>query len=122
DRTTAVLFGDGAGAMIIENTDEEKLAYFYSSSKSDEENTLCVDDFIEMDGKKVYQFAVKIIPESIDRILNDAQLSLDDIDMIIPHQANIRIIETAAKLFNCDLSKFFVNIDKYGNTSAASVI
>lgn len=122
DRTTAVLFGDGAGAMIIENTDENKPAYFYSSSKSDVEDTLMVDKFIKMDGKKVYQFAVKIIPDSIKRVLDDSQLNLHEIDKIIPHQANMRIIETAAKLLECDLAKFFVNIEKYGNTSAASVI
>lgn len=122
DRTTAVLFGDGAGAMIIENTSEVKPAYFYSSSKSDLEKILNVDKHINMDGKRVYQFAVKIIPDSINRILEYSNLSLNDINMIIPHQANIRIIETAAKLLECSLDKFFVNIQDYGNTSAASVI
>lgn len=122
DRTTAVLFGDGAGAMVIENTNEDKPAYFYSSSKSDLENALSVDEYIKMDGKKVYQFAVKIIPDSIKRVLDDSQLDIHEINKIIPHQANMRIIETAAKLLECDLDKFFVNIEKYGNTSAASVI
>jgi 3-oxoacyl-[acyl-carrier-protein] synthase-3 len=122
DRSTAVLFGDGAGAMIIENTDEDKPAHFYSGASADNELSLTVNDHIAMDGKKVYQFAVKIIPESIQEVLTDANLGIDQINKIIPHQANIRIIETAAKLLESNMDKFFINIDKYGNTSAASVI
>ena len=122
DRSTAVLFGDGAGAMIIESTNEDKPAHFYSAASSDKDLSLTVDENISMDGKKVYQFAVKIIPESIQVVLDDANLGINQINKIIPHQANIRIIETAAKLLESDMDKFFINIDKYGNTSAASVI
>lgn len=121
DRNTCVLFGDGAGAMILEKTDLVKPAYFYTSSEGDLENRIIVRDYIEMEGQKVYQFATKIIPTSILKVLEKSNHSIEDIDMIIPHQANIRIIEKAANFLRTDISKFFLNIENYGNTSAASV-
>lgn len=121
DRNTCVLFGDGAGALIIEKTDLEKPAYFYTSSEGDLENRIIVRDYIEMEGQKVYQFATKIIPTSILKVLEKANLSIEDIDMVIPHQANIRIIEKAASFLEVSMNKFYVNIKNYGNTSAASV-
>lgn len=121
DRNTCVLFGDGAGAIILEKTDLSKPAYFYTSSEGDLENKIIVREYIEMEGQKVYQFATKIIPTSILRVLEKSQHSLEDIDVIIPHQANIRILEKAASFLKTDISKFFINIENYGNTSAASV-
>lgn len=121
DRNTCVLFGDAAGAVILESTTEKKDAYFYTASSGDTEGLLTVDHFIHMDGRKVYQFAVKAMETSILKVLEDCNLSIDDIDMIIPHQANTRIIETCAKAMNVEMDQFFINIEKYGNTSAASV-
>lgn len=122
DRNTCVLFGDGAGAMIIENTKEKKDAYFFTASTGDDELVLTVNGKIKMDGRKVYQFATKAIETSINKVLNDCSLTLNDIDKIISHQANIRILETSAKQLDVSMDKFFVNIEDYGNTSSASVI
>jgi 3-oxoacyl-[acyl-carrier-protein] synthase-3 len=121
DRNTCVLFGDGSGAVILENTDETKPAYFYTSSKGDLDKIILVVQKIAMEGKKVYQFATKAIENSVNKVLNDCGLTKDDIEKVIPHQANLRIIEKAAELLTIDMSKFFINIDKYGNTSAASI-
>lgn len=121
DRNTCVLFGDGAGAMIIENTEEVKPAYFYTSSKGDLEDVIIVDPLIRMEGRKVYNFATKILDKSVTKVLDDTNTSLDEIDMLIPHQANARIIESAAKSLNLSMDKVFMNINKYGNTSSASV-
>lgn len=121
DRNTCVLFGDGAGAFIIENTSEDKPAYFYASSKGDLEEVIIVDPLIRMEGRKVYHFATKILERSVLEVLDKSNTSIDEIAMLIPHQANARIIESAAKNLNIDLEKVFINIDKYGNTSSASI-
>lgn len=122
DRNTCVLFGDGAGAMILEDTEEVKPAMFYTSSKGDTENCLTVSRYLKMDGPKVYQFAIKAVEESILKILNFTKLTIDQFSKIIPHQANIRIIQSASKTLNIPMDKFFINIEEYGNTSAASII
>jgi 3-oxoacyl-[acyl-carrier-protein] synthase-3 len=119
DRNTCVLFGDGAGAMIIEPGDQD--AFFYNAAKPDMNDTLTVVDKIRMDGKKVYQFAVDIMEKSIYRILDDAKMTMDDIDIIIPHQANERIIQSVAKSSGIPMDKFMLNLSEYGNTSAASI-
>jgi len=75
-----------------------------------------------MDGKKVYAFAVKAVEESINKILKTAKLKQEDIDIFIPHQANIRIIQSVSKSMEIPMEKFFINIRDYGNTSAASII
>ncbi|HHU56322.1 MAG TPA: ketoacyl-ACP synthase III [Acholeplasmataceae bacterium] len=121
DRNTCVLFGDGAGAMIIENSNNNP-AYFYTSSSGDLQNYLYLKDKIKLNGPKVYEFAITIIPHTIKTLLKNTKTSIDDIDMIIPHQANYRIINAAANSLNISNDKFYVNIRNYGNTSAASVI
>mgnify|MGYP001072321099 CR=1 FL=1 len=122
DRNTCILFGDGAGALIIEPSDQENQhAYFYNAAKADELDSLTVKKHIKMDGRKVFLFAVDIMQKSIQKMLDDAQLTIDDIDMIIPHQANIRIIQAVSKGMNIPMEKFLVNIQSYGNTSAASI-
>lgn len=123
DRNTCILFGDGAGAVLVtyDETKTTDKSYFYSASKPDLDNTLTVKDVISMDGRKVYQFAVDAMEKSIDRILNDAGYSLDDITQVIPHQANERIISAVAKNMKLPPEKVFVNIASYGNTSAASI-
>ncbi|HEY8363949.1 MAG TPA: beta-ketoacyl-ACP synthase III [Haloplasmataceae bacterium] len=121
DRNTCVLFGDGAGCLILENTEEDKSAYVYTTSQGELEKALYVDRYVHMDGKKVYQFALGAMEDGIKKVLNAANLTLDDISKIIPHQANIRIIQSVAKSLNLDIDKFYINIDKYGNTSAASI-
>ena len=73
------------------------------------------------DGKEVYKFAVGIMPLAVEKVLEKAGVSVDDIDMFIPHQANIRIIQTAASKLGVPMEKFSLNIDKFGNTSSASI-
>ncbi|MDD2574968.1 MAG: ketoacyl-ACP synthase III [Acholeplasmataceae bacterium] len=121
DRNTCVLFGDGAGAVVIDYDDTVKPSYFYNGAKPDTNDTLLVKKYIEMEGKKVYVFAVDIIQKSIIEVLKQANLTLNDIDNIIPHQANERIIQSVAKSLNIPMNKFSMNIESYGNTSAASI-
>lgn len=121
DRNTCILFGDGAGAVVIEKGTKEDIGYFYSASKADMSHTLDVGQFIKMDGRKVFLFAVDIVEKSIRKVLEQAQMTLDDIDHIIPHQANKRIIQSVAKSMEVPMSFFEMNIEKYGNTSAASI-
>jgi len=121
DRNTCVLFGDGAGALLIEYDKLAKPAYFYNGAKPDMNDILTVKKHIQMDGKRVYVFAVDIIQKSILEVLKYSNLSLEDIDRIIPHQANERIIQSVSKSLNLSMDKFSMNIENYGNTSAASI-
>jgi 3-oxoacyl-[acyl-carrier-protein] synthase-3 len=121
DRNTCILFGDGAGAVVIEKGTKQDMGYFYSASKADMTHTLDVGKYISMDGRKVFLFAVDIVEKSIRKVLDDAQMTLDDIDHIIPHQANKRIIQAVAKSMDIPIDLFEMNIQKYGNTSAASI-
>jgi len=121
DRNTCVLFGDGAGAMIIERGDASTGATFLNKSLYDTEGSLTVTDAIRMDGRKVYQFATSAMAGAIREILETTSLSKEDISMVVSHQANIRIIESVAKTMGFPMSLFPTNIDMYGNTSAASI-
>lgn len=134
DRSTCVLFGDGAGAIILEATNDK--GSFYAMSKTDSNNILYAnairandlfldnnskDYHLRMDGKKVYLFAIDAISDAINSVLRISNLNLSDIDLFIPHQANERIIMSVCKHLNLDFNKFYLNLDKYGNTSAASI-
>lgn len=132
DRNTCILFGDGAGGVILTASDEtyaEKLhsrgARPITLSHQPVINPFCQNkhemDYIKMDGREVFKFAVKSVSENIEELLEKANLTLDDIDCIVPHQANGRIIEGIAKKLKVDLSKFYVNTQNYGNTSSASI-
>lgn len=122
DRSTCILFGDGAGAVILEKSnDETDKVYFYNGSKGDDKGILWIDQKVKMDGKEVYKFAVDIMPKAIQKVLEMSPYKLEDIDLIVPHQANIRIIQSVAKDMNLSMDKFLVNIDEYGNTSSASI-
>jgi len=121
DRNTCVLFGDGAGALLLERGDQSTPWNFFTASKGDLDNILYVDNYVHMEGQKVYQFATRAIDSAVRLLLDYDQTAVEDIDMIIPHQANYRIIQSAAKSLNLDINRFFVNLHKYGNTSAASI-
>ncbi|HKL61238.1 MAG TPA: beta-ketoacyl-ACP synthase III [Acholeplasma sp.] len=122
DRNTCVLFGDGAGASIIERSnDAADEVFFVNNSRPDKVDALTVDKYIKMDGKKVYQFAVEVLSKQIKAVLEKANLTISDIDMIISHQANMRIIKSVSNSLEISMDKFLMNIDKYGNTSAASI-
>jgi 3-oxoacyl-[acyl-carrier-protein] synthase-3 len=77
--------------------------------------------FLRMNGREVFKFATRILPQSATKVVQNAGLSLDDIDLIIPHQANARIIDLAIRNMGVDPAKMFINVNKYGNTSAASI-
>lgn len=133
DRNTCVLFGDGAGAIVVEK--DGKNEEFYTCSFGNDKdlvaenvemnfemkNKVLKSGFLKMNGKEIFKFAINVIEKSIDNILDRTNLKLEDIKLIIPHQANQRIISNVAKKLNVDNDKFFVNLEKYGNTSAASV-
>jgi 3-oxoacyl-[acyl-carrier-protein] synthase III len=142
DRGTCVLFADGAGAAVVTPGDKEGILACYSGSDGTKGWTLTVDGVpvrnpfvkgnpgpmydlsnstIKMDGKEMFKFAVGIMIKSVDELLKISGLNIEDIKYVIPHQANYRIIESTAKRLGVDIGKFFINIDKYGNTSAASV-
>jgi len=122
DRTTCVLFGDGAGAAVVRlNADRPYAADF--GARGD----VCVlyaggeDPFLHMDGQGVFRFAVDIIPRCIHAVLGKAGLTLADVQHVVCHQANSRIIDFAVKRLGEDPEKFYQNMQRYGNTSAASI-
>ncbi len=139
DRRTCVLFGDGAGAMVIgEGNGSFEIVAESMISNGDKGDILTLeavpfgnmlksrpqdmpDFYMYMDGQEVFKFAVKVITDQVKKVVENGKLKLEDIDHIVPHQANVRIIETAAKMLKIDVDKFFVNLHKYGNTSSASV-
>ena len=135
DRNTCVLFGDGAGAVIMRPGEKSHMA-FYADSAGDSSGTLqatgpmlhpalenCQRTFgyLHMDGKEVFRFAVKAIEDSIHHVLEGTGVTPEEIDLIIPHQANIRIISYVARKMGLPMEKFFINLDTFGNTSAASI-
>jgi 3-oxoacyl-[acyl-carrier-protein] synthase-3 len=139
DRTTAVLFGDGAGATLVRPTSGGRgiLASYMRSDGSLAEllyrpgggaahppdEALLKDHsyFIKMAGREVFKAAVLSMADACDKVLERAHLTPEQVDLLIPHQANIRIIEATAKHAGIPMDKVFVNVDRYGNTSAASV-
>ncbi len=140
DRKSCILFGDGAGAMVLERGDTKDSGILYSTLHSDGdcwEALNCqaygsrhpaktpLDDpkkiFMQINGRQVYQQAIRRIVETVTNCLEHCNLTMDDISMMISHQMNARIIESASKRLNIPREKVFVNINEYGNTSAASV-
>jgi len=121
DRNTCVLFADGAGCALV----EEGFGVFNSILGVEKAGAdkLFIDEksYINMDGRSVYNFAVKSIVETIRKLVEKNNIELADIDHIISHQANIRILKAAAKRLKIDEKKFFSNVDKVANTSAASI-
>lgn len=118
DRGTCVLFGDGAGAIIAENSDN--LYHSILKARGNKEILNC-DKYIEMDGSGVFRFAVGVVPKVINELLANANLDIDDIDQIICHQANQRIIGHISKKMKVPMDKLYMNLQNYGNTSSASI-
>lgn len=137
DRSTCILFGDGAGAAVLKRTEEPGIikSYLKSEGKKGDALTIGAADFntpfskesverdrhIYMNGGDVLKFAVNALADSVNKVLDETGLSMDDIKYIVPHQANVRIIQSAAKKLHTDLDKFYINLERYGNTSSASV-
>jgi 3-oxoacyl-[acyl-carrier-protein] synthase-3 len=139
DRTTCVIFGDGAGAVIIEPTEEDRgiisvhinsdgnmweLLYMpgggsrYPASIDSIEKKL---HYIKMKGNEVFKFAIRTLEDLVIKTLNENKLDSSELSLLIPHQANMRIIQATADRVKIPLDKVIINIDKYGNTSAASI-
>jgi len=138
DRSTCVLFGDGASAVVLSNSDSKNsfIATYLATDGTKGDMLKCIatpvsntyvkadkesKSVITMDGGDVFKFAVKAVVDNIKKILEASSCSMEDIKYIIPHQANIRIIEFAAKLLKVSDDKFYCNLHKYGNTSAATI-
>ncbi len=139
DRSTCILFGDGAGAFVLQASDKPGgvlSAVMHSDGSGADSLTLLgggarypateatLHDgkhFVQMDGKAVFRFATRVMGSATKEALEIAGLTTADVDLIIPHQANFRIIETAAKYLKMPLDKFMINVDRYGNTSTASI-
>lgn len=124
DRSSCVLFGDGAGAALI--TIDSSVFFHRALSKGDDQALWCMGvgndgARLHMNGKDVFRFAVTVVPEEIDAILSEAKLSMEDIDYVVCHQANARIIAHVCKKYPGHEQKFYRNIEKYANTSAASI-
>ena len=124
DRSTCILFGDGAGAAILAESDN--IYYQRCWSRGNNELIACKgvgeeSSYITMNGQEVFRFAVTVLNQAVSQILTDAGLTMDDIDYCVCHQANSRIIQHVAKRFKGHEDKFYVNIERYGNTSAASI-
>jgi 3-oxoacyl-[acyl-carrier-protein] synthase-3 len=122
DRGTCILFGDGAGAVVVK---AEEQGYCYMAAHSDgtkgEALVGSTKSFLKMNGQEVFKFAVRKVPELILELTGEAGIRPEEIDHIVLHQANQRIIEAVARRLNLKDSKFPVNLDKYANTSAASI-
>ena len=132
DRGTAVLFGDGAGAVVLKADTRPGILGSVLHADGSYANILSVpgnvcggkivgSPFVQMDGQAVFKFAVKVLDEAARETLSQCGLTVADIDWLIPHQANVRILEATAKKLGLDRSKLVVTVDRHANTSAASV-
>ncbi len=141
DRSSCILFGDGAGAVLVEAVDDSDVSGMISFAQGSDgakgmvlscrdrliKNPLYTekdeeeDFYVQMDGQAVYRFATRQVPDCIVDALEKVDMSVDDIDLFVLHQANARIIEAAAKRLRADLSKFPMNIDRTGNMSSATI-
>ena len=140
DRNTCILFGDGAGAVVLSASDEEGGGMRDLELTTDADGAYMIwlpsggarspasgqtlargEHFVRMEGKETYRYATKTMASSALKAIERAGWQPDEIDLFIPHQANVRIIESVAKGLGLPMEKMFVNVDRYGNTSAASV-
>lgn len=140
DRQTCVLFGDGAGAVLLEATEEEEIGFQDSFLRTDGKGlpflhlkaggSVCpashftVDHhlhYIYQEGRNVYRYAVTDMGDDLEEIMKRNELTADDIRWVVPHEANLRIIEAVAKRTELPLEKVIINIDRYGNTSSATI-
>lgn len=136
DRSTSVLFGDGAGGVLLEATETKhflaeslntdgsrglsltsaKVGLFSPFSEKEED-----DKFLKMDGRAIFDFAIRDVAKSIKALIETSEVSAEDLDYLLLHQANIRILDKVARKMSIDRDKFLANIMEYGNTSAASI-
>ena len=132
DRSTLVLFGDGAGAVVLEHVDEGGFLGFELGADGGGGENLWLpgsgsryfedgDKLVKMNGREVFKFATRVMVSSAQKVLDECGLTVDDIDVYVPHQANKRIIDHAAGKLGIPEEKVVVNVDRYGNTSSGSI-
>jgi 3-oxoacyl-[acyl-carrier-protein] synthase-3 len=135
DRSTAILFGDGAGAVVLEASDEPGILSTHLHADGSYEHLLTVDAgisqgyekvqagraYVQMQGNEVFKMAVNTLGRIVDETLAANNMDKSDVDWLIPHQANIRIIQATAKKLKMSMDRVVVTVDEHGNTSAASV-
>jgi 3-oxoacyl-[acyl-carrier-protein] synthase-3 len=132
DRSTLVLFGDGAGAVVMEQVESGGFLGFELGADGGGGDTLWLpgsgsrkfeepDRFVKMNGREVFKFATRVMVTSAQAILEECGKTMEDVDVYVPHQANIRIIDHAARKLGVPREKIVVNVDRYGNTSSGSI-
>ncbi|HKT44728.1 MAG TPA: beta-ketoacyl-ACP synthase III [Gaiellaceae bacterium] len=132
DRSTLVLFGDGAGAVVLEAVPQEGFLGFELGADGAGGASLWLpgsgsrvfedpDRFVKMNGREVFKFATRILVQSAEDVLAQCDLTIDDVDLYIPHQANVRIIEHATRKLGVPSDRVVINVDRYGNTSSGSI-
>ncbi len=132
DRSTLVLFGDGAGAVVMEPVEHGGFLGFELGADGGGGEALWLpgsgsrhfedpESFVKMNGREVYKFATRVLVSSAQKLLDEVGMTVDDVDVYVPHQANIRIIDHAAKKLGFPPEKVVVNVQKYGNTSSGSI-
>jgi len=139
DRTTCVLFGDGAGAAVVQRSDDERgilSSHHRSDGKladllyrpaggaaipMDADVLARGDHLVHMAGREIFKNAVRSMAEGAQQAMKKAGLKSDDVDLLVPHQANIRIIEATAKYARVPMDEVYVNVDRYGNMSSATI-
>jgi 3-oxoacyl-[acyl-carrier-protein] synthase III len=132
DRSTLVLFGDGAGAVVLEAASEQGFIGFELGADGGGGSSLWLpgsgsrvfehpERFVKMNGREVFKFATRILVQSAEDILAQCDVTIDDVDLYIPHQANVRIIEHATRKLGVPSDRVVINVDRYGNTSSGSI-
>jgi len=132
DRSTLVLFGDGAGAVVVEPVDHGGFLGFELGADGGGGMHLWLpgsgtrhfddaDRYVKMNGREVFKFATRVLVSSAEALLDECGMTVEDVDVYVPHQANIRIIDHAAKKLEIPEEKIVVNVDRFGNTSSGSI-
>jgi len=132
DRSTVVLFGDGAGAVVLERSEEDGFLAFELGADGAGGEHLWLpgsgsrrfedpDSFVKMNGREVFKFATRILVQSAEAVLDRYGATVDDVDVYVPHQANVRIIDHATKKLGIPSERVVINVDRYGNTSSGSI-
>jgi 3-oxoacyl-[acyl-carrier-protein] synthase-3 len=138
DRSTCVLFGDGAGAVVLQKVSEGGFLGFElgadgaggpelympaggSRAPASAETVAGRQHYAKMNGREVFKFATRILVDSAERVLHECEVQVDDVDVYVPHQANVRIIDYARKKLGIPEEKTVLNVDRYGNTSSGSI-
>ena len=132
DRSTVVLFGDGAGAVVLERSEAAGFLVFELGADGSGGDHLWLpgsgsrlfenpEQFVKMNGREVFKFATRILVQSAEAVLDRCGVTIDDVDVYVPHQANVRIIDHATKKLGIPSDRVVINVDRYGNTSSGSI-